>query len=109
MTKTMVTAKLAPPRGEYDVMMLIVTLDKDKRILKGPHFGWWGTLSSEDFWPFRLTTDGRIDSGAALDDANRYFKTNVRERVMEQGALFSTDEDDGSARAYRVERVEDFR
>ena len=54
--------------------------------------GFLGTLKDEEnLYPFVLLTDGQLDFGSSYEDtADRYGRSNIRERRIEIGALFST-------------------
>ena len=70
-----------------------VTLDKDLIARGRAYFGFQGLLSGE-LYPFVLYPDGRLDFGSGYDDDDRYTSSNILDKAIERGAIFTTRERD---------------
>lgn len=82
--------------GPQEQIILDVKIDSETGELLGSHplFGLYGAFNSAERFPFLLTSDGRIDFGAAEEPSSRYWQTNLRNRFIRDGELVTIEGDE---------------
>ncbi len=96
--------------GEDTTITFDLALSEDRIEQRAVFLGFTGKFPAS-FYPFVLLLDGRIDYGCDYtDDAVRYIRTNVRERLVRLGELMTTHEKDDNGRfkewTYRCIRLD---
>lgn len=89
----------------HDPLTIDVVLQNRMIVAGKPYFGFRGTLSG-DLLPFILFSDGSIDYGSGYEERDRHGSTNILEKKIELGVLFTTreyDADNGAIREYVYE------
>ena len=75
----------------------------DEVMRSGPTFGLWGSFGRGEQYPFIFRIDDVIDFGSARDAADRYWKSNIRNRPIRVGELCTIEST--VAETYRVGKV----
>jgi hypothetical protein len=85
-----IVARPTKPDDELNITLEVAV--EENKIRDGMvFFGFLGSLKDEEnLYPFVLLIDGQLDFGSCFEDAaDRYGRSNIRERRIEIGALFS--------------------
>lgn len=83
---------------------------QDERIKRQIHLGF--RASEGNIYPFVLQANGTVDFGSDYQDSEiRYIRTNIMDKIIQIGELFTMDEldEDNGGRAeftYRIQKVE---
>src|ERR1043165_7201879 len=88
---------------DWDPFRFDVVLGEEKTVLKVPvFFGFSGRWKDKgNLCPFVLEPSGRIDFGAGFTD-DRYYRTNIREKQIAIGELFSVWDEHEFEKVFRI-------
>jgi hypothetical protein len=93
------------PTSDDQLPVTIEVALKDESIEAGkPFLGWAGDLNDE-FWPFVLHPDGKLDYGSEVEeDAERFIQTNIHQKRIAVGEVF-TAEYAGEQITYAIKQI----
>ena len=79
-----VRIELVGPRDEelYPIVVDLKVDDAMRVAVDRPVFGAMGNHQGNEYWPFRLGRNGRIDFGCELEDADRFAEINLLEKTI---------------------------
>jgi hypothetical protein len=93
-----------PEDDAWDPIIIDLLLDEEGNVSrKVPAVGWWGLFSpGDDFYPFVLRSDGRVDFGSVYEkEEDRFGRCNLFDKQIRRGeyVTFWFNEDELCMRA----------